>query len=49
METLQIEHKAETDKKFEEIFNALEDKSLKPRQGVFFDGQVVLSGIGYSQ
>ncbi len=40
VETLQVEHKAETDKKFEEIFNALEDKSIKPKQGIFFDGQV---------
>ena len=40
VETLQVEHKAEADKKFEELFNALEDKSIKPRQGIFFDGQV---------
>lgn len=30
----------ETDDKFEKIFSALESKSLKPRQGVFFDGQI---------
>jgi len=29
-----------SDKNFEIIFNALEDKSIKPRQGIFFDGQV---------
>ncbi len=29
-----------TDKKFEQIFKALEDKSIKPRQGIFFDGQI---------
>ena len=30
----------ETDKKFEIVFNAIENKSLKPKQGIFFDGQV---------
>ena len=29
-----------TDEKFEQLFKALEDKSLKPKQGIFFDGQV---------
>jgi len=29
-----------TDKKFEQIFKALEDKSIKPKQGIFYDGQV---------
>jgi len=28
------------DNKFEQIFKALENKSIKPRQGIFFDGQV---------
>ena len=30
----------ENDQKFEQIFNALEDKSIKPKQGIFYDGQV---------
>jgi len=30
----------ETDSKIDEIFNALEDKSVKPKQGIFYDGQV---------
>ncbi|NPE32043.1 ORF6N domain-containing protein [Methanococcoides sp. SA1] len=30
----------ETDKKFEQIFKALEDKSIKPKQGVFYDEQI---------
>ncbi len=30
----------ETDNKFEQIFKALEDKSIKPKQGIFYDGQV---------
>jgi len=29
-----------TDQKFEQIFKALEDKSVKPKQGIFYDGQV---------
>jgi hypothetical protein len=30
----------ETDKKFEQVFKALESKNIIPNQGVFFDGQV---------
>jgi len=30
----------ETDQKFEQVFNALENKEAIPSQGVFFDGQV---------
>lgn len=30
----------ETDQKFEQIFNALEQKNQKPKQGIFFEGQV---------
>ena len=40
LERRQIEHKEETDQKFEQIFNAIEERSIKPRQGIFFDGQV---------
>ena len=29
-----------TDQKFEQVFKALEDKNIKPKQGIFFDGQV---------
>ena len=36
-----IEYKLlESDQKFEEIYSKLEEKSLKPQQGIFFDGQV---------
>lgn len=28
------------DEKFEKLFNALEDNSLKPKQGIFYDGQI---------
>ncbi|MEA1912116.1 MAG: ORF6N domain-containing protein [Spirochaetota bacterium] len=30
----------ESDKKFERIFSALEDRSIKPKQGIFYDGQI---------
>jgi len=30
----------ETDQKFEQVFKALEDKSIKPKQGIFYEGQV---------
>ena len=29
----------ETDKKFEQVFNALQSKDFEPRQGIFFEGQ----------
>jgi len=35
-ETKLIDH----DKKFEQVFNAIEDKSIKPEKGIFFDGQI---------
>ena len=36
-----IEYKLlESDQKFEDIYAKLEEKSLKPQQGIFFDGQV---------
>lgn len=34
----------EHDKKFDKVFNALEDRSLKPKQGIFYDGQVKTLG-----
>ncbi|GBD86271.1 ORF6N domain protein [bacterium BMS3Abin03] len=30
----------ETNKKFEQIFNALQSKDLEPKQGIFFNGQI---------
>jgi hypothetical protein len=36
-----IEHRLLVhDGQFEEVFKAIEDKSIKPKQGIFFDGQV---------
>ncbi len=36
MELKQINH----DKKFNQIFKALENKTIKPKQGIFYDGQI---------
>ena len=40
IETLRIKDKIEIDEKFDKIFNALDNKSLKPKQGIFYDGQM---------
>ena len=39
VEKKQLEYQITTDKNFDKIFNALEDKSIKPKQGIFFNGQ----------
>lgn len=39
VERKQLEHKLETDEKFKKVFNALESKTIQPRQGIFYDGQ----------
>jgi hypothetical protein len=40
IEKRQLVHEIKVDEKFELLFNALEDKSIKPKQGIFFDGQI---------
>ncbi len=40
VERKQIEYKEETDKKFQEVFKAIEERDIKPKQGIFFDGQI---------
>ncbi len=40
VEKRQLSHELKTDERFEQLFRALEDKSIKPKQGIFFDGQV---------
>lgn len=40
IEKKQLSYQIKSDEKFEQIFKALEDKSIKPKQGVFYDGQV---------
>ncbi len=34
------EHQRETDNKLDKVLDAIEDKSIKPKQGIFYDGQV---------
>lgn len=40
VEKKQIEHKVDSDKKFDKIFNAIEAKEIIPKQGIFFNGQI---------
>ncbi|RKX39205.1 MAG: ORF6N domain-containing protein [Verrucomicrobia bacterium] len=40
IKTDQVSLRIETDKKFEQVFNALEAGKEPPKQGVFFDGQI---------
>jgi phage regulator Rha-like protein len=40
VEKRQISYEVKTDEKFEKLFNALEDNTLKPRQGIFYDGEI---------
>jgi hypothetical protein len=40
VERKQIEYKVESDRKFEQIFDAIEERGIKAKQGIFFDGQV---------
>jgi hypothetical protein len=40
IEHRQIAFEAETDRRFEQVFDALEKPETLPRQGVFYDGQV---------
>lgn len=40
LERRQISHEIKTDERFEQLFDALEDKSLTRARGIFFDGQI---------
>ncbi|MEE9430964.1 MAG: ORF6N domain-containing protein [Melioribacteraceae bacterium] len=40
VETKLLTHQIKSDEKFEKVFKALEDKSITPKQGIFYDGQV---------
>lgn len=40
LERKQIKHEIKSDEKFEKVFTAIEEKSIKPKQGIFYDGQV---------
>lgn len=40
VEKKQLKLEMETDKRFDEVFNAMQSKELEPKQGIFFDGQI---------
>ena len=40
IEKRQISYELKSDEKFDKIFDAIEEKSIKPKQGIFYDGQV---------
>ena len=40
LERKQLENKQEADENFKRIFHAIEAKEIKPKQGIFFNGQV---------
>lgn len=40
VEKRQLANELKTDARFEQLFSALEDKSIKPKQGIFYDGQI---------
>lgn len=40
LERKQLENKLEADQNFKRLFHAIEAKDIKPRQGIFFNGQV---------
>jgi hypothetical protein len=40
LERRQLGHKMEADKKFDQIFKTIEINDIKPKQGIFYDGQI---------
>jgi len=40
LEKRQIQYQIETDKKFDRVFDAIEDQDIQPKQGIFFEGQI---------
>ncbi len=40
VEGKQLEYQMKTDKNFEKVFEAIENKELKPKQGIFYNGQI---------
>ncbi len=40
VEKRQLKHEMETDEKFENLLNGLQNKDLVPKQGIFFEGQI---------
>ena len=40
IENKQIGYELKSDEKFDKLFNAIESKELKPKQGIFYDGEI---------
>lgn len=40
IEKRQLSYEAQSEDKFDKIFQAIEEKSIKPKQGIFYDGQI---------
>jgi len=40
VEKRQLKNETETNEKFNKVFNALQSKDIKPKQGIFFNGQI---------
>lgn len=40
VERKQLAYEIKTDRRFEQVFDAIESKDIKPEKGIFFDGQV---------
>ena len=40
LEEKQLQHKLESDEKFDQIFRAIEKNEIKPKQHIFYDGQI---------
>jgi len=40
LEKRQLSHEISSDERFDQIFNALEERSITPKQGIFFNGQI---------
>ena len=40
LETEQLQYRLHTENKFEKLFEAIEEKQIKPKQGIFFNGQI---------
>ncbi len=40
VEINQLQHKLDSDNKFDKLFKAIEDKTIKSKQGIFYNGQI---------
>ena len=40
VEKRQLSHEIKTDEQFEQLFTALDSKTIPPKQGIFYDGQI---------